>query len=233
MRFFHLWVALGAFATMSIPSAAAAQAPSAPGGSAGEYVAACMRERASEAPNRAALERLCRVSFGRVIRSRAIAQLLINAAPPRLKRDDAATLQRRLAPVKWDAPNEKGMRLAELGDDWYAFMHGQNPVTFFTVMWKGQGAASFALPAALRWLGAKVDPLFCQTKPNGLDRVYWMTPPGKPGLFFQISEGPIDAEGLGDYAAAMNLKDPKRPATPPFTAQERAKGYTFDCPSEF
>jgi hypothetical protein len=229
----HLSLAFSAFAAISTAPAAAAPPSPSTGGGISEYLARCNREKASEALSSAAKDRLCHLSFGRAIRARPIAQVIIDAAPPGLKRDNATAMQKRLPPVKWEATDKDGQSLAALGGDWYAVRHGLNPVTMFVLMWMGKEEPLFAVPAALRLLGAKVEPIMCQVKPTGLDRVFWLIPPGKPGLFFQIAEEPKNAEGLGGLSMVMNFKDTDRPATPPFTAQARAEGYTYDCPSEF
>ncbi|NUS99485.1 MAG: hypothetical protein HOP96_00735 [Sphingomonas sp.] len=227
-------LALSASLAMSLAAQAAAQAPSLAHESPGQFIARCAREVSPATAAPPAAQMRCRMAFSRMMGTRRIAQLLLDAAPPGRVRDDAATLKQRIGPIKWAAaPDDKGIMLGELGEGWMAFIHGPRPVTFVVVMWRGEGAHSFALPAALRWLGAKVDPLLCQTKANGLDRVYWVTPPGKPGVFLEVAETEPDNEGMGEYAASMDLKDPDRPPTQPLTAQERAEGYTYDCPSEF
>ena len=228
----HMCFALSAVLTISNAAPAAPPGPTPSGGGISAYLAACMREKSTEAISSAAADRLCHLSFGRVVRSRPVAQLIIDAALPRAKPDNAAMIQKRFPPLKWGPP-DNGIMIGDLGGDWYAMLHGQSPVKMLTIMWMGKEEPSFAVPAALRLLGAKVEPLMCQIKPNGVDRVYWVTPPGKPGLFFQIAEGQKDEDGLGGYSMAMNLKDFDRPPTPPFTPAEKAQGYTFDCPSEF
>lgn len=213
--------------------ARSAQAPPAPASAPPAYMGSCIRAREATIPDRTTLERKCQISYIRLAMSRRMAQLLILAAPAGQAREDAATVEQRLGSIAWDPPDPSGMRLGEVGGDWYVITHGRSPMTFATAMWKGKSDISPALPAAMRSLGARVEVLFCQTHPKGLDRVYWVTPPGKPGFFFQVSERPPDKDGTGNYSAAMNLKSPDRPPLVPFTAKEQTEGYTYRCPSEF